>query len=77
MYALLLSLLLQCSYNALNIDDAGITPACAMGSLQETWAREHLKFNGSIVSDCGAISDFLDFGHCSGCSWGDGPLHHY
>eukprot|EP01050_Picozoa_sp_SAG11_P059168 SAG11_NODE_38194_length_253_cov_1.000000_1_plen_58_part_01 len=57
----------MCSYNALDVDGQGSTPACAMGSLQNKLARDRWGFTGNIVSDCGALEDFLPYGHCSGC----------
>ena len=59
---------MMCSYNALDVDGAGSTPACAMGSLQNGVARARWGFDGYIVSDCGAPADFLRLNDCSGCS---------
>ena len=57
----------MCSYNAVDVDGRGSTPACAMGSLQNQLVRDRWGFTGNIVSDCGALEDFLPYGHCSGC----------
>ena len=55
-----------------------------MGSLSNDLARARWGFEGNIVSDCGALSDFLEFGHCSGCQMlrnatgrGDSFLHNF
>ena len=48
---------IMCAYNA--IDGA---PACANTMLLQKTLREDWKFNGYVVSDCGAIGDIAD-GH--------------
>ena len=64
------------SYNALDIAVSGTDgstkrtgsiPACAFTALQDGMARGQWNFSGHIVSDCGAIADFLVDNKCSGC----------
>ncbi len=50
---------IMCAYNSVNG-----SPACANHDLLEKRLRGDWKFNGYVVSDCGAISDFYsDNGH--------------
>src|SRR6201996_1257667 len=44
----------MCAYNSVNG-----SPACANHDLLEKTLRQAWKFNGYVVSDCGAISDFF------------------
>ncbi len=49
----------MCAYNAVNGD-----PACASDFLLQDLLREQWKFDGHVVSDCGAVSDlYRDNGH--------------
>jgi beta-glucosidase-like glycosyl hydrolase len=52
---------IMCSYNQIN----GV-PACLHGDLQNRLARGVWRFNGSIVSDCDAISDITTAQHLMG-----------
>lgn len=45
----------MCAYNRVNGE-----PACGSVDLIEETLRNEFKFNGYIVSDCGAIADFYD-----------------
>ena len=45
----------------------GSIPACAFTALQDGMMRGQWNFSGQVVSDCGAIADFLPKGDCSGC----------
>lgn len=71
---------MMCSYNAVNVyingtgASTGSIPACAFDSLQNGMVRDQWNFSGYIVSDCGAIADFLVNNSCSGCS-GVLPTH--
>ena len=62
---------IMCSYNAVEVTDGarttGSVPACAFSGLQNGMVRGQWNFSGYIVSDCGAISDFLTKNSCSGC----------
>jgi beta-glucosidase len=50
---------IMCAYNSVNG-----SPACANQDLLVKTLRQNWKFNGYVVSDCGAISDFFsDNGH--------------
>ena len=50
---------IMCAYNSVNG-----SPACANHDLLEKTLRQEWKFNGYVVSDCGAISDFFsESGH--------------
>ncbi len=64
----------MCSYNAVDVyvqgseeNSTGSIPACAFTALQDGMVRGQWNFSGYIVSDCGAIADFLDHNECSGC----------
>ena len=46
---------IMCAYNSVNG-----TPACGSEELIQNQLRGAFKFNGYIVSDCGAIADFYD-----------------
>ena len=62
---------IMCSYNAVEVTDGskttGSLPACAFSDLQNGMLRGQWNFSGYIVSDCGAIQDFLTENKCSGC----------
>ncbi|MCL1112821.1 glycoside hydrolase family 3 C-terminal domain-containing protein [Shewanella basaltis] len=45
----------MCAYNSVNG-----TPACGNNELIQNKLRGEFKFNGYVVSDCGAIADFYD-----------------
>ena len=63
------------SYNAVEVvvktpggsKSTGSIPACAFSRMQNGMARGQWNFSGYIVSDCGAIADFLVLNDCSGC----------
>jgi len=67
---------IMCSYNAVEVTaetadgkvrSTGSIPACAFTALQDGMMRGQWNFSGQVVSDCGAVSDFLVKNDCSGC----------
>ena len=75
----------MCSYNAIN----GV-PSCANRELLTELLRESWKFDGFVVSDCGAVSNVYhrhnfarsdteaaEFCVKAGCDWNCGELIHY
>jgi hypothetical protein len=53
----------MCSYNAISVDGSPSTPACAAGWLLSGRLKDGWGADGLVVTDCGAIGDFVD-GRC-------------